>query len=342
MSLSVESTGGAVERAYIELGRRLLKEGEWVYNERTGERCLTLIRHDIEIDLQTDEYPLATSRQAPFFLGIGELLGYYRGYDSAAQFRSVNCRSWDANANENKDWLANANRKGEDDLGIIYGGVARQWPVSKPNGDLLSHTLHEVITAMPDASESEVVAKLAELVASHKSMAESGNPYQPAKIDLLKKVYDDLRAGKDDRGEVLTFWNPGQFHLGALRPCMFEHIFSLLNGNLTLNSTQRSVDVALGLVSNLAQVYLMGRLMAQITGNVAKKAHWTGINVHLYEKHVAQMEEQVTRPLLPAPKIWINPEIKTLEDIETWVTPKADFKLIDYKSQDKINYKFTV
>ena len=140
MSLSVESTGGAVERAYIELGRRLLKEGEWVYNERTGERCLTLIRHDIEIDLQTDEYPLATSRQAPFFLGIGELLGYYRGYDSAAQFRSVNCRSWDANANENKDWLANANRKGEDDLGIIYGGVARQWPVSKPNGDLLSHT----------------------------------------------------------------------------------------------------------------------------------------------------------------------------------------------------------
>ena len=195
---------------------------------------------------------------------------------------------------------------------------------------------------MPDASESEVVAKLAELVASHKSMAESGNPYQPAKIDLLKKVYDDLRAGKDDRGEVLTFWNPGQFHLGALRPCMFEHIFSLLNGNLTLNSTQRSVDVALGLVSNLAQVYLMGRLMAQITGNVAKKAHWTGINVHLYEKHVAQMEEQVTRPLLPAPKIWINPEIKTLEDIETWVTPKADFKLIDYKSQDKINYKFTV
>lgn len=342
MYLDSQTTGGAVEQAYINLGRRLIKEGEWVYNDRTGERCLTLIRHDIEIDLQTDEYPLPTSRQAPFFLGIGELIGYWRGCNSAAQFRALNSRSWDANANENKDWLANPNRKGEDDLGSIYGAVARNWPVTKPNGDLLSQTVHDIITDMPNASEAEIVEKLTALVASHKKMSSNGNPYHPAKIDLLRKVYDNLRAGKDDRGEVLTFWNPGQFHLGALRPCLFEHIFSLLNGNLTLNSTQRSVDVALGLVSNLGQCYLSGRLMAQITGNVAKTAHWTGISVHLYEKHVEQMEEQIARPLFPAPKIWINPEIKTLEDLETWVTPKNDFKLLGYQHHEKVDYEFTV
>lgn len=342
MSLEDKMVGGAVEHAYLDLGRRILKEGKWELNERTGERCLTIVRHDIEIDLKTDEYPLLTTRKAPFLLGIGELIAYLRGYDNAEDFRSVNSMSWDANANENKSWLANPNRKGHDDLGPIYGAVARNWTVTRPDGDLLSHTVHDIITAMPDASEAEVVAKLAELVASHKAQALSGKPYKPASIDLLRNVYDDLKAGKDDRGEILTFWDPGKFHLGALRPCMFEHIFSLLDGELTLNSKQRSVDFGLGCPTNLCQVFLLGKLMSQITDATAKVAHWTGINIHLYESHVALMEEQLTRPVLPAPRIWINPEIKSLEDIETWVKPKEDFKLLDYKSGEKINYKFAV
>jgi len=340
MSLSTNISGGVVEHAYLDLGRRILKEGKWVYNERTDTRCLTLIRHDIEIDLQSEEYPLPTTRQSPFLLGVGELLGYIRGYDSAEQFRNANTRSWDSNANETKAWLANPNRKGHDDVGFIYGGVARNWPVTRPDGDLLSHTVHDIIAAMPDASEAEVVAKLAELVASHKAQSLAGNPYKPAQIDLIRRVYEDLKAGKDDRGEIITFWNPGMFHLGALRPCMYEHIFSLLDGELTLNSMQRSVDLALGGNTNLSQVYLLGRLMAQITGNVAKTAHWTGLNIHLYESHVPLMEEQLTRPVLPAPKIWINPDIKSLEDLETWVKPKEDFKLLDYQSGAPIKYEF--
>lgn len=343
MSLEKSIVGGAVENAYLDLCRRILKEGKWVFNERTGERCLTIVRHDIEIDLQSDEYPLLTTRKAPFLLAIGELIAYLRGYDNAKDFRSVNSMSWDANANENKSWLANPNRKGHDDLGPIYGAVARNWTVTRPDGDLLSHTVHDIITAMPDASEAEVVAKLTELVASHKAQALSGKPYKPASIDLLRSIYDDLRAGRDDRGEILTFWDPGKFHLGALRPCMFEHIFSLLDGELTLNSKQRSVDSAIGLGGvNLCQVFLLGKLMGKITGTKAKVAHWTGINVHLYESHVELMEEQLTRPVLPAPKIWINPEIKTLEDIETWVKPKEDFKLIDYKHGEPIKYPFAV
>lgn len=329
-----------VELAYIELNRRLLKEGKWVYNDRTGERCLTLIRHDIEIDLDTTMYPLATTRRAPFLLGIGELIGYMCAYSSAAQFRAANTRSWDGNANGTEAWLANKNRKGTDDVGLIYGGVARNWPVSRPDGDMLSHTVHEVIESMPNASQAEIVAELSKLVAEHKAKAASGTPYQPAEIDLIRQVYENLKQGKDNRGEAITFWNPGMFHLGALRPCMFEHWFSLINRELTLNSTQRSVDMGLGLVSNLCQVYLFGKLMAQITGNHAKKAHWTGYNIHLYESHVPLMEEQITRPVQPSPEIWINPEIKTLEDIETWVKPKNDFKLIGYNSGDIIDYEF--
>ena len=47
-------------------------------------------------------------------------------------------------------------------------------------------------------------------------------------LDQLKKIIDDLSNGIDDRGEILTFYNPGEFELGCLRPCMHTHHFSLL------------------------------------------------------------------------------------------------------------------
>ena len=52
---------------------------------------------------------------------IAELIGYIRGYDSAADFRKLGAKTWDANANENTDWLNNPYRKGIDDCDLIYG-----------------------------------------------------------------------------------------------------------------------------------------------------------------------------------------------------------------------------
>ncbi|MFP3615969.1 thymidylate synthase, partial [Paraburkholderia sp. SIMBA_050] len=38
---------------------------------------------------------------------------------------------WDANANDNAQWLANPYRRGTDDLGDVYGVQWRQWPAYK-------------------------------------------------------------------------------------------------------------------------------------------------------------------------------------------------------------------
>ena len=37
----------------------------------------------------------------------------------------------------------------------------------------------------------------------------------------------------------------------------------------------------------------------------------------------------------------LNPEIKTLEDLETWVT-MDDFELVGYEHHDPVKYPFTV
>ena len=65
-------------------------------------------------------------------------------------------------------------------------------------------------------------------------------------------------------------------------------------------------------------------------------------NVHLYENQVDIFKnEQVNREPLPLPSLKINPEIKTLEDLETWVT-MDDFELVGYEHHDPVKYPFTV
>ncbi len=161
-------------------------------------------------------------------------------------------------------------------------------------------------------------------------------------LDTLKKIVDDLSNGIDDRGEILSFWMPGSFDMGCLRPCMYEHHFSLLGDTLYLNSTQRSVDYCLGLTFNMPQVYVFLALMAQITGNKAGKAFHKLVNVHIYEDQYKLFKnEQMDRIPFESPKLWINPKITSLQDLETWVT-LDDFEVLDYQCHDPIKYPFAV
>lgn len=291
------------EQQYLDGLARIHQEGVDLPNERTGIVCRTVINVDMTYDATSNKAPILTTRKAPVKLPIAELLGYIKGVTSAAQMRELGTKSWDANANENKSWLNNYNRAGEDDLGLIYGAVAKNWPIT------------ELYT--PDGGESN------------------------GTLDLFHKVYNNLKKGVDDRGEIITFWNPGMFHLGCLRPCMYEHQFSLLGDDLYLNSTQRSSDWPLGTVANMVQVWLLLRLMAQITGKNPKYAYHRNVNSHIYGNQLDLVPEQLSRSLLAEPTIDINPDIKTLEDVETWVTVD-DFKVTYPEYHPAINYPFAV
>lgn len=282
-------------KQYLALCQRIIDEGKWIDNKRTGTRCLTLINADLEYDVANNQFPLITTRKSFYKAAIAELLGYLRGYDNAAQFREIGCNTWNANANENSAWLNNPHRKGEDDMGRVYGVQGRQW--QRPDG-------------------------------SH--------------FDQLRKVIDNLTKGIDDRGEIITFFNPGETQLGCLRPCMHTHTFSLLDDTLYLTSYQRSCDVPLGLNFNQIQCFVLLALVAQITGHKAGKAFHKIINAHIYENQLPLMRDvQLKREPLPLSKLHINPEIKTLEDIETWVTTD-DFKVEGYQCHEAIKYPFTV
>ncbi|MGF1685579.1 thymidylate synthase [Photobacterium japonica] len=282
-------------KQYLALCQRIVDDGVWIENQRTGKRCLTVVNADLNYDVANNQFPLITTRKSYWKSAIAELLGYIRGYDNAADFRALGTKTWDMNANDNTAWLNNPHRKGEDDMGRVYGVQGRSW--QKADGST---------------------------------------------IDQLRKIVDNLTKGIDDRGEILTFYNPGEFDMGCLRPCMHTHTFSLLGDTLYLTSYQRSCDVPLGLNFNQIQVYTLLALMAQITGKKPGQAYHKIINAHIYEDQLELMrDEQLTREPFASPQLIINPKIKTLEDLETWVT-MDDFEVVGYQHHDPIAYPFSV
>ena len=161
-------------------------------------------------------------------------------------------------------------------------------------------------------------------------------------LDQLTKIIDNLARGIDDRGEILTFYNPGEFELGCLRPCMHTHTFSLLGDMLYLTSYQRSCDVPLGLNFNQIQVFTLLTLMAQITGKIPGLAYHKIVNAHIYEDQLELMRTvQLKRTPFASPKLHINPDIKSLKDIETWVS-MDDFEVEGYQHHEAITYPFSV
>ncbi len=161
-------------------------------------------------------------------------------------------------------------------------------------------------------------------------------------LDQLAKIVDNLSRGSDDRGEILTFYNPGEFELGCLRPCMHTHTFSLLGDTLYLTSYQRSCDVPLGLNFNQIQVFVLLALIAQITGKTPGLAYHKIVNAHIYEDQLELMRTvQLKRTPFTSPRLHINPDIKSLKDIETWVS-MDDFEVEGYEHHEAITYPFSV
>ncbi|WP_202811602.1 thymidylate synthase [Methylophaga thiooxydans] len=93
---------------------------------------------------------------------------------------------------------------------------------------------------------------------------------------------------------------------------------------------------------NQVQVFFLLKIMAQISGLKPGKAYHKIANAHIYEDQLELMRDvQLKREPFASPKLHINPEIKSLSDLETWVT-LADFEVEGYQSHEPIAYPFSV
>ena len=313
-------------KQYIDLVNKIINKGVWVENKRTGKKCKTIINHQIQIDVGNNEFPLLTTRKVNYKAAIGEIIGYIRGYTKTEDFHKLGVHTWDANA-QNPDWLNHPNHKRitskVGDLGLIYGAVGNK--IINYN-DILPVTKNNEIIQLPVLSfESD----------------DTDNNLVLAK-DIFKDIVDNLKAGNDNRGLIWSFWNQAYFELGCLRPCMYQHHFSLLGDTLYLTSTARSQDVLLGTVFNLVQAYTLLYIMAKLTGHKPGVVTINMVNCHIYEDQYEVLMEtkQHERLPYPSPKLHCNKEI-TYEYLMDGLHPD-DFTVSDYLHHPTIKYPFSV
>lgn len=176
-----------------------------------------------------------------------------------------------------------------------------------------------------------------------KSPTDMGQVYGAVTGDTLSKIYNNLKNGVDDRGEIYQMWRPEFFDKGCLRACAYEHIWSLVGNKLSLTVVQRSGDLPLGIPFNSFSFAFLLKLMAKITGNEPDKVFHKIVNVHVYDDQVDPLEEQLSRtPWDISPVLEISDWVKTLEDVIGNDRHARDyFSLTGYEHQGKIAFPFT-
>lgn len=135
-------------------------------------------------------------------------------------------------------------------------------------------------------------------------------------IDQLIEVITQIKARPDSRRLLVSAWNPAllpdesmspqanvQRGRMALAPCHTLFQFYVANGALSCQLYQRSADIFLGVPFNIASYALLTHLVAQQCDLAVGDFVWTGGDVHLYQNHLSQAKEQLTRTPRPLPRL---------------------------------------
>lgn len=135
-------------------------------------------------------------------------------------------------------------------------------------------------------------------------------------IDQISQVIEQIRENPDSRRLIVSAWNPADIPDMALAPCHALFQFYVADGRLSCQLYQRSADLFLGVPFNIASYALLTHMVAQQTGLDVGDFVWTGGDCHIYDNHVEQVTEQLTRDPFPAPTLRIARTPDSIFDYE--------------------------
>lgn len=161
--------------------------------------------------------------------------------------------------------------------------------------------------------------------------------YKEGMFDMVDRVIYDLKHNPYSRRIMTNIYNFQDLHEMNLYPCAYSMTFNCTKneetGKLVLNAilNQRSNDVLAANNWNVVQYAVLVHMMAQVCDMEAGELLHVIADAHIYDRHVPLIEELISREAYPAPKFWLNPEVKNFYDF----TPD-DVKLIDYQHGEQI------
>ncbi|QNG17763.1 thymidylate synthase [Rhodococcus triatomae] len=139
-------------------------------------------------------------------------------------------------------------------------------------------------------------------------------------VDQITQVIETLKSDPDSRRMIVSAWNVADIPQMALAPCHAFFQFYAADGKLSCQLYQRSADLFLGVPFNIASYALLTHMVAEQAGLEVGDFVWTGGDCHIYDNHVDQVREQLTREPYPYPTLKLAPRDSifdhTFEDVE--------------------------
>jgi len=306
-------------KQYLSNLKDILDNGR-VKKNRTGIDTISITGTMIKRDLR-DGFPLITTKKMFTKQMIGELIGFLRGYDNSSDFRKLGCTIWDANANENKTWLDSIYRKGEDDLGRIYGV---QWRRRRD-------------------TKFEMDVKKQQLLVKSGYTAKRGHIFL-REFDQLNWCIEEIKNNPNNRRIIMSAWNPAEDAEMALPPCHCTYHFIPNGERLDLCMHQRSADYFLGVPFNIASASLLLSIIAKITDySPGIFTHFMD-DSHIYVNHQEQVRSQLEREPLELCNLEIDNSNWYRSDIDELVESidPVDFRFNNYVHHSAITGKMAV
>ena len=156
-------------------------------------------------------------------------------------------------------------------------------------------------------------------------------------MDQVDRVLFDLKENPFSRRIMTNIYVHEDLHEMNLYPCAYSMTFNVTqkpdDDKLTLNAilNQRSQDVLAANNWNVCQYAVLMHMLAQVCDMKVGELVHVIADAHIYDRHVPIIKELITREQHPAPKFWLNPEIKDFYKFTT-----DDIKITDYVTGPQI------
>ena len=281
------------EYQYLNLLQDLLQEGK--LEEGRNGKTIRGVGAAMHFSLENGKIPILTTKKTAWKTCFKELLWFIRGDTDNKILNNQNVHIWDGNSTPEYMKSRGLENYVEGDLGPLYGF---QWRYFN---------------------------------AEYSSCNED---YTGKGIDQLQLVIDELKnpETRNSRRHIISAWNPCQMDRGVLPPCHILFQFIVTDGNkLSCLLYQRANDEFLGIPFNLGSYSLLTYIVAKMCDLEPYEFIHYGGDCHLYDDHLDQAAEQITREPYPFPTLEI---LNKRDNINDYVI--EDLKLTDYQYHPQI------
>lgn len=298
---------------YHQLLQHILDHGV-AKDDRTGTGTISVFGYQMRCDLQAG-FPLLTTKKVHLKSVVHELLWFLRGDTNIRYLVQNGVRIW--NEWPFQHWLE-------------ANGKAGQFP--------------KYSTAWKEKMKT-FVAQIKDDAAFAKKWGELGPVYGRqwrdfSGVDQIERVIADIRSNPHSRRLIVSAWNPvdiPEMSKAGLPPCHVLFQFYVRAGKLSCQLYQRSADAFLGVPFNIASYALLTMMVAQVCDlEYGEFVHTFG-DVHLYNNHLDQARQQLSREIRPLPELKINPSVRRIDAFQY-----DDFELVGYDPHPPIKAPVSV